>query len=285
MREKNPHGRLPGMALLLAAVLAGCSPDGGNAVPQDDAAPAGQAPAAVVPAGAEASAPAPPDVAARTVDVQNDDYTFHYAYPAEAGRIPALKAQLDAELEEARVKLAKETAEFRAEAEKDGFPYRPYDQSTDWAVVTDLPGWLSLSAQVYAYTGGAHGNHWFSALLWDKRAGKQRDVLSLFTSKATLEKAIQPAMCDALDRERAKRRGEKIVRDQKDWMSACITLDDATVILGSAGHEAFDRIGFLIPPYAAGPYAEGSYEVTLPVTSAILRAVKPQFRESFAQGR
>ena len=54
---------------------------------------------------------------------------------------------------------------------------------------------------------------------------------------------------------------------------------------GTAGKMAFDRIGFLIGPYAAGPYAEGSYDVTLPVTPAVIAAVKPEFRAAFAAGR
>ena len=48
---------------------------------------------------------------------------------------------------------------------------------------------------------------------------------------------------------------------------------------------AFDRVGFLIDPYTAGPYAEGTYEVTLPVTRAILAAVKPEYAESFTATR
>ena len=55
-----------------------------------------------------------------------------------------------------------------------------------------------------------------------------------------------------------------------------------TLILGSRNHKTFDRIGFLIAPYEAGPYAEGSYEVTLPVTPAVLAAVKPEWRGAFA---
>ena len=46
-----------------------------------------------------------------------------------------------------------------------------------------------------------------------------------------------------------------------------------------------DRIGILIGPYEAGPYAEGGYEVTLPVTPAILAVVKPEYRASFAASR
>jgi hypothetical protein len=53
------------------------------------------------------------------------------------------------------------------------------------------------------------------------------------------------------------------------------------VILGSKSHKGFDRIGFLIAPYNAGPYAEGSYEVTLPVTAAVVAAAKPEYRAAF----
>ena len=37
--------------------------------------------------------------------------------------------------------------------------------------------------------------------------------------------------------------------------------------------KTFDRIGILIGPYVAGPYAEGSYEFTFPVDSAVIDAV------------
>jgi hypothetical protein len=37
----------------------------------------------------------------------------------------------------------------------------------------------------------------------------------------------------------------------------------------------------LVPPYEAGPYAEGAYEVTLPVSAAVVAAVKGEYRPSF----
>ena len=281
MREKNPHRSLPLAASLLAMILTGCTPGGGEASTQTQQTGSQAAPAKAQTAPAAVAKPAE----AREVDEKTDDYTFRFSYPAAAAQIPALKAQLDADLDKARAELADDTAKFRKETAQDGFPFRPYDQVTEWSVVTDLPDWLSLSTEVYAYTGGAHGNTGYGGLLWDKKANTRRDALALFTSAAALEKAVQPALCDALDRERSKRREEKVVRNQDDWMSACIGLKEAQVILGSAGRTAFDRIGFLIGPYAAGPYAEGSYEITLPVTPAILATVKPEYKGSFAIGR
>ena len=69
-------------------------------------------------------------------------------------------------------------------------------------MVTSLPDWLSLSAEVSGYEGGAHPNHGHAALLWDRKAGKQRDALDLFTSKAALSGVIRQDFCRALDRER-----------------------------------------------------------------------------------
>lgn len=60
---------------------------------------------------------------------------------------------------------------------------------------------------------------------------------------------------------------------------------ESTIILGSSNGQQFDRIGVLIAPYQAGPYSEGDYEVTLPVTRAVLAALKPQYRSVFAPGR
>ena len=41
----------------------------------------------------------------------------------------------------------------------------------------------------------------------------------------------------------------------------------------------------VVAPYAAGPYVEGDYEVTLPVTAKLLALVRPQYRKFFAVKR
>jgi hypothetical protein len=58
-------------------------------------------------------------------------------------------------------------------------------------------------------------------------------------------------------------------------------MEDATIFLGSSDGESFDRIGIYYAPYTAGPYAEGEFEFTLPVTKAVLDTVRPAYREAF----
>lgn len=280
-------------SLLVAAVLlaGGCSGGQGDAPAGEATGPSAAATAAVE--GGE-GVPSPDESGAvvedspsggREVKDANELFEFGYAYPDAAGAIPALKTLLDSKLDQARKALAVESRSDQREAKKDGFPYRPHSSDTTWKVVSDLPGWLSLSSEIYVYTGGAHGMSAFDSLVWDKRGGAAREPVDLFTSAAALRKTIQRPFCNALDREREKRRGEPVRHGADDMFSDCINPLDNTLILGSSNRRTFDRVGILIGPYAAGPYAEGSYEITLPVTADVLGAVKPEYRSSFSLGR
>ncbi len=241
--------------------------------------------AGVAAAGLAAVPAAGGPAAERTFSQSTRLYEFTYAYPAAAAAIPALRTRFEAELRTELVKLRGEAREGEAAARENGFPYNPYMRSQRWAVVAALPGWLSLSAELADYTGGAHGNHGFAALLWDKRAGRARAAVDLFVSRAALAAALRTPFCAALDRQRATRRGAPVDRASGDPFDACIDPTEQVLILGSRGKQAFDRIGVLVGPYAAGPYVEGDYEVTLPVTPAVLAAVRPEFRQSFVLAR
>jgi hypothetical protein len=266
------------VAVLWAAMLTGC----GN-IDEPDRVPSN----AVLPTARQvAAAPAapPPRVTSAVpskVSAQTEDYTFAYSYPAAAAAVPALAAWLDERRAAVRAELDRDTAEFRAEARKEGFPYRAYDSTTEWKVVTETPRLLSLSADTYAYTGGAHGSPGFDAIVWDKAAGRRLAPTDLFASPAAIQAALGDAFCAALDKGRELRRGEPVVRSG-DSFSACPKVEEATLILGSTDGRAIDRIGLLVGPYVAGPYAEGTYDLTLPVTRAVMAAVKPEYREAFA---
>lgn len=231
----------------------------------------------------EAKAVAPPVTAeGREVEVKNDLFEYKYSYPGAAASIPALKALLDQRLAEGQSKLEASAKQDKAAAGTNDVPYHAYDSGTKWQVVANLPRWLSLSADAYAYTGGAHGMSNFDALLWDREQNVSRAAVDLFTSKAALNAAIVEPFCAALDKQRAKRREAPVNRKSGDEFDKCITPTEHTIILGSSNGRTFDRIGILVEPYAAGPYVEGTYDITVPVTARVLEAVKPQFRGDFS---
>lgn len=261
----------------LIFMLAAC---GANAPDNEVAAKAGEASAPVV----QAEATANPTAVARSEKDSNEVYEFDYSYPVEAAAISGLKDLLDQRLADARSKLAAEAQKAKKEAQADGYPYRIYAGATSWAVVTQTPRFLSLSAEVYAYSGGAHGMTVFDTLLWDKQAGKALEPSDIFTGQEALRDAIRQPFCKELDKQRSKK------REGDDWkademFSECIDPTDSTIILGSSNGQAFDRIGVLVAPYEAGPYAEGSYDVTVPVTRAVMEAVKPAYRGAFTPAR
>ena len=273
--------RLP-LLLIVVALLASCEREAPP--PTATATSSARASGASVPTGTAANASATAAASgggASAVSESTDLYEFDYSYPAAAGRIPALKAWLDGERAKARTQLIEDATSGRAEAKESGFEYHAYAQGRVWEKVTETPRFLSLSAAIYDYSGGAHPNHGYDSLLFDKQAGVRLAPLALFASPAAFDAVIQRPFCALLDKERSKRRGEPVTRDGS-MFNDCIKPSEQTVILGSSDGQIFEKIGVLVGPYAAGPYAEGDYEFTLPVTAALLKAVKPEYREAFS---
>lgn len=273
------------LALAISLAVVGCSS------PEDKAQGAGvNAQAAATATGtAAASASAATTAAAGAVafadnaEKDGGSREFSYTWPAQVSAIPALAARFTAErdtlLAEQKTNWDAAIKEFAGE---DCASCKSLSLSKQWKVVADLPRFLSLSAEIYAYTGGAHGNSGFEALVWDRQAGAGIAPTAMFRSDAALQDALGSAWCKALKTERMKRMGADY---SDDGFFSCPGIADLTVLPGSSNKQAFDRIGLIAAPYVAGSYAEGPYEVTLPVTPAVLAAVKPEYRAVFALGK
>jgi len=271
------------LILALAGTVAACDPPGG-VQPRDGDAPAATrtADAARAKAQAQAVKARTHGNGARTVSEQTDDFLFEYAYPAEAGRIPELARLLDDQLDERRTELATESASARRGAREQGFPYNKHSYTAEWKVVADLPGWLSLSNDISTYTGGAHGNYTVNSLVWNKQANRAFDAIELFSSPAALEQAFGDRFCKGLNAEREKRRGVPVPDGSEEMFDQCPKIDELEILVGSTNKRTFNRLTVYAGPYVAGPYAEGAFNVNLPVTREIVEAVKPEYREAFS---
>jgi hypothetical protein len=272
---------LPAALLLgLTIALAGCS------APEDTAPAASASDAATTTAIATTAAnPAKPQaVAFEDKQAQGEAVReFAYGWPAQVSAIPELADRFTAEraaaLAEQKTEWDEAVIEFAGQ-DCTACVNRSFEKT--WAVVANLPRFLSLSADIYFYTGGAHGNSGHDALVWDREAKAAIDPKALFRSPAALQGALGDAWCKALKTERKKRLGADY---SDDGFFPCPPIADLTVLPGSRSKTAFDRIGLLAAPYVAGSYAEGTYEVTLPVTDTVLQAVKPEYRAAFALGK
>lgn len=218
---------------------------------------------------------------AREVSVETATYLFEYSWPTEVGAIPELAALLESWLDRNRDSLAREAAQGQRAARENGFPFNKYSSGTQWKVVANLPDWLSLSATHSVYTGGAHPNYGFETLVWDKANRRALQPAMMFVSPEALDAVLGRDLCQRLDKERARRRGVRIDELGEGPFGQCVSVSETSVLLGSRGGRKFDRVGIQIAPYIAGPYAEGAYEFTFPVTKQMLDAVQPQYHGAF----
>ncbi|MBB3349084.1 DUF4163 domain-containing protein [Sphingomonas sp. BK069] len=218
-----------------------------------------------------------PAVAEKTAD-----YTFAYVAPSAATRPPGLRQWLDRDRARFRRTVATEAAADRVEAAKDGYPFHQHEATRTWKVVTETPFLLSLSAETYRYTGGAHGGTAIESLVWDKARSRRLDPRALFVSAEALQRVLGARWCVWLSRERARRLQADEVDDP---VFPCPKVAELTLLLGSSDRRAIDRVGLIAGQYVAGAYAEGMYEMTVPVTPELLTAVRPAWQEVFRVGR
>ena len=169
-------------------------------------------------------------------------------------------------------------ANERAEMEGEGAPTQPYERTITWTVGADTTKLLSLSSLQSEYTGGAHGNAAYGSVLWDKALKRPIAPTGLFG--ANVDAAMDKALCDALTAEKKARLAETYTPPGADWN--CPKWRDtpfelaASTVAGKAG-----GLRFLIGPYVAGSYAEGTYAPVVPF-SAFARHLKPAYADEFA---
>lgn len=260
--------------LAAALLLAGCS--------EDKPTPAEKAAAAAVPGAPPGGAAdvAAKNVPASNVKESNELIEFAYAYPRDAAAIPELAAWLDGDRATKRDALIAAAQRDKAAAEKGGFPYRAHSHLQAWQRVTSTPRFLSLSAEIGTYTGGAHGMTNFDTLLWDRNRRKQLKPLDLFTSGEAFDAAIKDNFCAGIKRAKA---AKGIVADEASdsVFAKCPPASAQTVWLGSTDGRYLDRMTIGIAPYEVGAFAEGSYKINVPVTGALVRALKDEYARDF----
>ena len=220
-------------------------------------------------------------VAAHPFDLHEEgrDVDFQYSWPREAAAIAPLAARFRREMLAARLSTARDARADRASRDKSD-TFNPHSFEQSWSFAGQSRRLASFTGATYAFTGGAHPNHGSQALLWDKvsRHGvKLAAIVGL-----PLSALIGRAFCRKLDAERKHRRGPDPY-PVGDAFSKCPSLTEITLVPTDADHDGrFEAIAATADAYVAGPYAEGDYYVTLPVTPALLAALKPGYRASFA---
>jgi hypothetical protein len=128
--------------------------------------------------------------------------------------------------------------------------------------------YVSIVRSDYANTGGAHPNSDVDTVLWDKIAGKRISIRPFFRETAdggaTL-KALAKDIVAALKTEKSKRDIPETA--DMNWYKGIepkLLKLGAVTLAPSTDPNRSSGLTFHFPPYAVGPYAEGSYVAFVP---------------------
>ncbi|MFN7400619.1 MAG: hypothetical protein ACK5SX_16535 [Sandaracinobacter sp.] len=229
--------------------------------------------------GARASAPAAPEPELPATDLlvrfEGPALSFRWSLAPEAALEPAFVRALRADALAERAKAMREQDEAIANPPPGRGPIRT-EWWERWQAEAETDGLIVLSARTYEYTGGAHGNLALRTAMWDRAADRRIAFADLFADPRAALAALQPSFCKELDAQRLVRR--QGVRDPN--FSNCPPLAELPVV--PVGNGAITSLRVLVPPYMAGPWVEGVYEIALE-TTPILPHLSPRFAGAFAK--
>ena len=223
-----------------------------------------------------------PSAPAKAFEVEEttDLIEFEFSWSAEAAAVPRLVSRLEKEMAVAKADLIAGAQESKAMRTKRGDDFNRYSLSTSYKTAGQTPGLLSLQVETWTYTGGAHGYGGTAALLWDRIGAQQIKFADLFAQAANRDRVMTQRWCDALNVAREQKRGEPV--GGGGMFDECPPLDDIAIIPADQnGNGRFERLLMVASPYVAGPYAEGSYEIELPVTANLIAVIGQEYRPSF----
>lgn len=155
----------------------------------------------------------------------------------------------------------------------------PYEKTIIYSAPIETDRLFSLMRTDFDYSGGAHPNTVATSLLWDRTEGRRITGADLFGKQADTS-SLERALCQAVNAAKVDRPGAEPVATT-GGMWTCPKLKDVAVTLapGSVAGKA-GGLTFLLDAYAVGPYVEGPYYLTLPL-STFQSALAPDYAAEF----
>ena len=255
--------------LLSAAVAATLSASLAACQRKEDKA---QAPAAQAPAAAPAMSNTPVGYDSKTPYA-----AVKLTLPQAIKTTPALHAALYAD-------TVRDLKQFEEGAQADlseaGGGPNPYEKTIAFAPGAETGKLVSLARTDFEFTGGAHPNTSFDAVIWDKTANKRLGFADLFRPGADLS-ALDKALCAAANAAKQARSpgSETATLDGKMWTCPKAVSTPFVLTPGTTPGKA-GGVTFLMGPYQIGPYSDGPYWIALP-QSAFRALLNPAYADQF----
>lgn len=202
------------------------------------------------------------------VDVRQGPIHVSLRYPSFAG---GPLAALDPSIEPAARASLTAFVDQGRKAQAAGELYHGWERITTTRVEGLAGPFVSLLSETYAYTGGAHGNTTYAARTWRLGAPEPRELQlsDLFRPNAAFRARLVPLVLADL-----KAQGATWVVDGQ--VTTLDAADLALFTLTPAG------LAFTFPPYAMGPYVQGTFTVVVPYGRVIDLALPDGALHAFA---
>lgn len=162
---------------------------------------------------------------------------------------------------------------------EEGLP--AYEKTVTFQTALETGKLFSLQRIDFDYSGGAHPNTVSTGVLWDKALKRVLTPADLFRKGADLS-VLDQALCSAVNAAKRARVPDSaaIVLGGGDF--ACpLALDTPFILAAGTTPGKAGGLVFLIGPYQVGPYAEGAYEIAVPL--AVFRSLlAPAYADEFS---
>lgn len=216
--------------------------------------------------------------------VVEEDYLLAEVAIDEAAfsRAPAIGMDL---VESAQIRIEAMSEDAKAYREADPDYFRQYGLRIRWDVVAEAGNIMSLEGFHYTFTGGAHGNYFTAARIYDATTGEPMRLSSFFQQPQASIEAHMPAVWKEIARQKAAKSGspsqiERFEAEARETVSADMVLAGETSFIPSDRAGRFGGYAIHFAPYDIGSYAEGAYHVTVP-QSLFRDALKQQYMALF----
>jgi hypothetical protein len=206
------------------------------------------------------------------------DAEVRLTLPEAIKYFPALHTKLYNEGHAALNAFATQAVADHADASKDGFPFTPYTYTITWNIAAESPNLLSIYAFEANFSGGAHPNHGYQALLWDKSKNDLVPTSALFIQGADM-KPVDGFVCQQIAAARSKRLGEPLTQAGSGFDCPKL-LDSKLILVPSQVAGKVAALDVLYGPYEVGSYAEGDYQVRVPI-SVLAGVLAPHYAAEF----
>lgn len=123
----------------------------------------------------------------------------------------------------------------------------------------------------------------YGTILWDRKNNSEvKSLTGLFTDAML---GLRASYCSALDARRVdKSEGTWAPVSGEKYLDIWDCPEFKLLAIAPVGEKGkpFDRIRMIAAPYVAGPYSDGDYDISFPVTQEIIALIKPEYSSAFA---